>query len=82
MANSPSNTGINRLLHVVVAATYDFVLNSQGSTPVIFRDYPHVKDVMFAVQESEEIYDGYMKVAGYTFANHWIAVRDKILKFC
>ncbi|CAB9523448.1 expressed unknown protein [Seminavis robusta] len=32
-----------RNVYVAIAATYD--LNSQGSTPNSFRDYPHVKDV-------------------------------------
>lgn len=41
---------------VVIATTHD--LNSQGSTHVIFRDCPHVKDVVFTMQESEEMCDG------------------------
>ena len=35
---------------------------------------------MFTMEESEEIYDGYMNLAGYTFAKDWISVRDKILR--
>lgn len=63
---------------VIIAATYD--LNSQGSTPIIFLDYPHLQDVMFTMEESEQIYDGYVDLPGLHFARDWVAVRDKVLR--
>ena len=35
---------------IIVAATYE--LNSQGSTPIVFRDYHHAEDVLFTREES------------------------------
>ncbi len=60
----------------MIAATYD--LASQGSTPYIFTEYPHISDLRLTTEESEALYDGYIEKI--FFASGWIGFKDTLLK--
>lgn len=66
----------SKRIHVVIAATYD--LASQGTTPYMFSEYPHLFDLRLTSEESEALYDGYMNTL--FFVNGWMGFKDTLLK--
>jgi hypothetical protein len=66
----------SKRIRVVIAATHD--LASQGTTPYILSEYPHLFDLRLTPEESEALYDGYMNIL--FFVNGWMGFKDTLLK--